>query len=163
MSLRHWTHNSTHYTVPRGTTEASLLRLRMVAECFRDAAYIYLHSTLNRMSQGFSTQSLPSSWPDLITMSKHEALDRCLGRVESFPLDQHCEYSALTFPLFITGCESQTPEARELVIKSLTKLETNFGIGNVKRAKELLRTFWHGAEIHWLDVLERLKWGLILA
>ncbi|PLB54254.1 C6 transcription factor [Aspergillus steynii IBT 23096] len=163
MSLRDWTHTATHYTVPRGTTEATLLRLRMVAECFRDAAYIYLHSSLNRMSQDLATQCLPSSWPDLITISKYEALERCLERIKSFPLDQHCEYSALTFPLFITGCESQEPEARNLVIESLTKLEVNFGIGNVKRAKELLKILWHGAQMHWLDVLERLKWGLILA
>ncbi|KAH8432606.1 fungal specific transcription factor domain-containing protein [Aspergillus melleus] len=163
-SLRDWTHTATHYTVPRGTTEATLRRLRMVAECFRDAAYIYLHSTLNRMSnQNHTTHCLPSSWPDLITLSKDEALERCLERVRSNPLDQHCEYSALTFPLFITGCESQDPEARELVIESLTKLEANFGIGNVKRAKELLRILWQGAQMHWLDVLEQLKWGLILA
>lgn len=135
----------------------------MVAECFRDAAYIYLHSTLNRMGENISAQHCPSFWPNPISISKHEALQRCLERVKSSPLDQHCEYSALTFPLFIAGCESQGPEARDLVIESLTKLEVNFGIGNVKRAKELLRVLWQGAQTHWLDVLERLKWGLILA
>ncbi|KAF7589857.1 hypothetical protein BBP40_003569 [Aspergillus hancockii] len=158
--LRNWTYTSTQYIIPKGTTNASLLRLRMVAECFRDATYIYLHSTLERMSQGFS---LPSIWASLISQTKHDAVRRCLERVESFPVDEHCEFSALTFPLFITGCESESVAARVLVLQSLSKLEMNFGIGNVKRAKELLYILWNGPNMHWLDVLEQLKWDLILA
>jgi hypothetical protein len=112
------------------------------------------------MSQGFIQQLL---WTSFISWTKHDAVRCCLERVESLPLDEHCEYSALTFPLFITGCESEDPAARELVIQSLSKLEMNFGIGNVKRAKELLNILWNGANMHWLDVLEQLKWDLILA
>ncbi|KAE8349130.1 fungal-specific transcription factor domain-containing protein [Aspergillus coremiiformis] len=161
--LYNWTHTSTQYIIPRGITDASLLRLRMVAECFRDAAYIYLHSTLERMSQGFMTRNLPTLWSSFISRTKAVAVRRCLGRIQSFTLDENCEYSALTFPLFIAGCESESPAARELVIRSLTKLERNFGIGNVKRAKELLTILWNGEKMHWLDVLEQLKWDLILA
>lgn len=50
-------------------------------------------------------------------------------------------------------------------MRSLGRLEENFGIGNVKRAKELLGVLWdqHGKEMHWLDVLEGMQWDLILA
>lgn len=57
-------------------------------------------------------------------------------------------------------------------MRSLGRLEENFGIGNVKRAKELLGVLWDnqekgnrkgGKEMHWLDVLEGMQWDLILA
>ncbi|THC99312.1 hypothetical protein EYZ11_001218 [Aspergillus tanneri] len=163
MSLRDWTPTVTKYAAPKGITESTLLRLRLVAECFRDAAYIFLHTTLDKMSRKFTSQNLASLWPSLITLSKGDALECLLERIKSVSLDQHCEYSALTFPLFITGCETGSPASRDLVIRSLSKLEVNFGIGNVKRAKELLHILWEGEETHWLDVLERLNWGLILA
>lgn len=127
----------------------------MVAECFRDAAYIYLHSILER---------IPSTYP--ISKSKEEALQRCLSRIETFHLDpEYCEYSALTFPLFIAGCECQTTAERGLVLRALGALERNFGIGNVRRAKEILDILWSdsGEGRHWLDVLEGLKWDVILA
>ncbi|KAB8238630.1 fungal specific transcription factor domain-containing protein [Aspergillus alliaceus] len=161
--LRNWTYTSRQYIIPKGITDGSLLRLRMVAECFRDAAYIYLHSTLERMSQSSMAHNLPSLWSSFISRKKPVALRRCLDRIQSFHLDENCEYSALTFPLFIAGCESESPAERELVSQSLGKLEMNFGIGNVKRAKELLNILWSGEKMHWLDVLERLKWDLILA
>lgn len=59
-------------------------------------------------------------------------------------------------------------------MRSLGRLEENFGIGNVKRAKELLGVLWDNQgngngngngekEVHWLDVLEGMQWDLILA
>jgi len=139
-------------------TPSVLLRLQTVAECFRDAAYIYLHSILER---------IPSCQPSLylISISKQEALQRCLSRIETFHIDpEYCEYSALTFPLFIAGCECQTTTERGLVLETLGALERNFGIGNVTRAKEILNVLWNeNGEAHWLDVLERLKWDVILA
>lgn len=55
-------------------------------------------------------------------------------------------------------------------MRSLGRLEENFGIGNVKRAKELLNVLWDRQgngngekEVHWLDVLEGMQWDLILA
>ncbi|MBE1616112.1 hypothetical protein IDF54_14750, partial [Flavobacterium sp. SaA2.13] len=56
------------------------------------------------------------------------------------------------------------PADQELIIQSLSKLEANFGIGNVRRAKEMLSILWAGeGDVHWLDMLERLQWDLILA
>ncbi|KAF9886027.1 hypothetical protein FE257_012083 [Aspergillus nanangensis] len=158
-TLRDWSHTNSHYIIPKGISEDTLDRLRMVAECFRDAAYIYLHSTLERACQGTS----PSLWAPFVSVTKSEASRRCLERIESFPLDEHCEYSALTFPLFMIGCETENSLARESIFQSLTKLEINFGIGNVKRAKELLSLLWAGEKRHWMDVLEQLRWNLIVA
>lgn len=118
-----------------------------------------------------------SEWASLISIPKSSAIHRCLARIESFPLDDHCEYSALTFPLFISGCESEIFEHRDLIMKALGKLQDNFGIGNVKRAREVLRILWakQDASIrdsgdgggvkkpHWMDILDELQWELILA
>ncbi|RJE27351.1 C6 transcription factor [Aspergillus sclerotialis] len=162
-SLRNWTHSTRQYIIPKGITEATLTRLQMVADCFHDAAYIYLHSTLERMSYN-SACTLPSSWASLISVGKSEALHACLDRIAVSPLDNQCEYSALTFPLFIAGCESQTLEERRIVVHGLSMLEVNFGIGNVKRVKELLNVLWkEKGSVHWQDVLEQLQWDLILA
>lgn len=116
-------------------------------------------------------------WWSLISTPKQLAIDRCLARVETFPLDDHCEYSALTFPLFLSGCESNNVADRGVVLQSLDKLQNNFGIGNVRRAKELLGILWarrdadagiYGLgldhkQVHWLDIVEELGWELILA
>lgn len=124
-----------------------------------------------------------SEWTSLISIPKSTAVNRCLSRIESLHLDDHCEYSALTFPLFISGCESEVFAHRDLVVQSLGKLQSNFGIGNTQRAKEVLRILWArrdsiststsmnsrsgiGAEkfnVHWFDVLEELGWDLTLA
>ncbi|PYH93494.1 C6 transcription factor [Aspergillus ellipticus CBS 707.79] len=159
-SLRTWTHSNTQYIIPKGITEANLLRLRMVADCFRDAAYIYLHSTLEKMNQGLSATT---PWVGFISLPRSDALRQLLHKIRTASLDEHCEFSALTFPLFIAGCESKDPGDRDLVISSLSKLEVNFGIGNVGRAKELLHILWKGGGVHWLDMLEQLQWDLILA
>lgn len=48
-------------------------------------------------------------------------------------------------------------------MEALGALERNFGIGNVRRAKEILNVLWsENGEGHWLDTLERLKWDVIL-
>ncbi|CAG8298533.1 unnamed protein product [Penicillium nalgiovense] len=194
-SLLTWSHTSTPNIVPQGTSPATLIRLQLVAECFRDAGFVYLHSIMERISRthphtsptvspSINTQlegNPPLSaqdWLPLISTRKNVAVCRCLGRIETFPLGDHCEYSALTFPLFISGCESDDTADREVVIRSLGKLQDNFGIGNVRRAKELLRILWARQDansdarfigmgpqrtVHWLDILEELGWELILA
>lgn len=64
----------------------------------------------------------------------------------------------------MVGCECQSVAEREAVVGALSRLERNFGIGNVTRAKEILDVLWDGdGNRHWLDVLEGLKWDVILA
>ncbi|KAL3463156.1 fungal-specific transcription factor domain-containing protein [Aspergillus heterothallicus] len=152
--LRNWTSTNTTYIVPKGINESTLSRLRMVAESFRDAAYIYLHSTLERVT---------ALQPD-ISRSKSAAIHHLLQRVRDNPIDNNCEYSALTFPLFVAGCEATSQTDRDFILQSLTTVQVNFGIGNVRRAKELLGTLWGSSgKRHWMDVLEGLGWDLILA
>jgi hypothetical protein len=191
-SLLVWSHTSMPYIIPQGTSPATLTRLQLVAECFRDAGFTYLHSIMERISRDHPDTTLMSpstdlppqppfsthDWLPLISTPKQLAVHRCLARVETFPLDDHCEYSALTFPLFISGCESENVADRDVVLGSLGKLQDNFGIGNVRRAKELLGILWarrdadaglYGAvgvdrkKMHWLDIVEELGWELILA
>jgi hypothetical protein len=135
------------------------------------------NKTINPAS--LETQFLTvQDWLPLISTPKSLAVTRCLSRVETFPLDDHCEYSALTFPLFISGCESESVADREIVLQSLGKLQDNFGIGNVRRAKDLLGILWarrdadrdagvgvvgNCRKVHWLDIVEELGWELILA
>lgn len=184
-SLLNWTHTSTPYVIPQGTPAATLTRLQLVAECFRDAGFAYLHSIMEHISRDLEISELAipvgaiptQDWCSLISSPKQPAIDRCLARVKNFPLDDHCEYSALTFPLFISGCESNNIADREVVLQSLDKLQHNFGIGNVRRAKELLGILWtrrdadsglYGLgidhkQVHWLDIVKELGWELILA
>ncbi|QQK40367.1 Fungal transcriptional regulatory protein, N-terminal [Penicillium digitatum] len=196
-SLLTWSHTSIPYIIPQGTSPATITRLQLVAECFRDAGFVYLHSIMERISRVYPDTSptvgpgttvntqleeIPSlsalDWVPLISTPKSVAVYRCLGRIETFPLGDHCEYSALTFPLFISGCESDNVLDREIVLRSLGKLQDNFGIGNVRRAKELLGFLWARQDanfdaqcvgmgeqknVHWLDIVEELGWELILA
>ncbi|CAI7611037.1 unnamed protein product [Penicillium pancosmium] len=187
-SLLTWSHTNTRYVIPQGLTTETLSRLQLVAECFRDAGFIYLHSILERMQtqpqpQPRTTSDITPSLTEveieltsLISVPKAIAVDRCLSRIESLHLDDHCEYSALTFPLFISGCESEVLAHRDLVVNSLAKLQSNFGIGNTQRAKEVLRILWSRRDaytrnpagkktenVHWFDILEELQWDLTLA
>ena len=133
-------------------------------------------------------ESEPESDPGLVLLllslstTKQQALDRCLNRISVFLnagtdnnededeftiCPRHCEYSALTFPLFIAGCECWSEMQMGIVVSALGRLEVGFGIGNVKRVKEVLGVLWAGGDCdgrrHWLDVLEDLGWELIVA
>lgn len=137
------------------------------------------------------SESESESDPGLVLLSlsitKQQALDRCLNRISLFLsagrdttstdnyededeftiCPRHCEYSALTFPLFIAGCECRSEMQMGIVASALGRLEVGFGIGNVKRVKEVLGVLWVGEDCdgrrHWLDVLEDLGWELIVA
>ncbi|KAL4990471.1 fungal-specific transcription factor domain-containing protein [Aspergillus falconensis] len=188
--LHKWTANKTTYKIPKGMTQATLSRLRLVAESFRNAAYIYLHSTLERIARSeFSPPSSPISnanrdFEQSISTSKTTAIASLLKRLKTHPIDNNCEFSALTFPLFIAGCETNSKEDREFVWDMLSVIEANFGIGNVKRAKEVLEIVWASCspaddgtgdgetdiedkqrrvKKHWADVLDGFGWDLILA
>ncbi|KAL5340548.1 fungal-specific transcription factor domain-containing protein [Aspergillus crustosus] len=160
-----WDPTKTPYIIPNGMADATLTRLRLVADSFCDAAYIYLHSTLDRITTISSIQS----FSPLTSLSKQTALINLLTRIESHPVNQYCEFSALTFPLFMAGCETSSRQDRVFIMQTLGTLEANFGIRNVKRVKEVLGILWgedDGNEIgrrHWVDVLEGLGWNLILA
>lgn len=178
-SLLTWTSSSIRLDIPQDLTQSTLVRLELVAECFRDAGFVYLHSVLEHMYRDTPTSHASPQTPNpvvdwlfLISTPKQIAIDRLLARIQSFPIDDNCEYSALTFPLFIAGAESEIFEHRDLVLESLSKLQENFGIGNTLRAKDVLRILWARRDStsqdpsmkpHWMDILEELKWELTLS
>jgi hypothetical protein len=161
----------------------------MVASCFRYAAFIFLHSILDRLAQKEEQRHLRTVEPSqgftalhaLVFLTKSEALRQILALIESSsPLDGNCEYSALAFPLFVTGCECQGRDQLVLILRSLHSLERNFGVQNTRRAQELLTRLsrspsWPPSSSkqpsnagestpkqHWLDVLEEMDWDLIM-
>lgn len=173
LILQTWTPSSKPYIYPSGITQGSLLRLQAVAECFRDAAYIHLHSTLEHIQTG-QDQTHPHRSIS-ISRTKTDARDTCLARVASFLpgsdrgnpeltiCPAHCEFSALTFPLFFTGGECQTAAQRGVILTALDLLETGFGIGNVNRVREVLGVMWTEGRKDWRGVLGGLAWEVIVA
>ncbi|KAJ9294270.1 transcriptional regulator family: Fungal Specific TF [Paecilomyces variotii] len=175
-ALETWTPTSRTYIMPKGITPSILSRLELVALSFRYAAFIYLHSVLERtVSQHPHALPIPIQ-TTLVPITKLDAIQRCLALIETAAIDDHCEYSAFAFPLFMAGCETEDAAQQAFVLQCLDQLEQNFGIGNVGRAKGLLRRVWgwevqgdsheEGTETvrrHWLDVLENAGWELIMA
>lgn len=158
--------------MPKGINSATFQRLMVIADYYRYAAFIFLHSTIDRIDQS-STSNLQgfssTFWAmahSLVTFTKPSALQSLISLLHSFPPDSHQEFSALVFPLFIAGCECEDNEQLTLILKSLHSLEVNFRIYNTKRAQELLiilsQLRREGRPKHWLDLLEELEWDLIL-
>lgn len=139
-----------------------------------------MHSVLERMESHDSTKfggsidgSSSALWNGLhsiISLSKRQALEEIMEMLRCHPPNNLIEYSALTFPLTIAGCEcGGNKEHLSLILDALKTLEVNFGIGNTRRAQELLELYW-GANAnstarsrrHWLDLLEDIGWDLLL-
>jgi hypothetical protein len=167
--LNHWTCSATSYVVPRGVSVAALSRLEIVANSFRYAAFVYLHSMLEYISlksSGIQSASLILPYSE-ISYTKLEAIDHVLRIVRGCLPLTHSEYSALCFPLFCAGCESESGDHRMFVLYCLDQLELNFGIGNTSRVKALIQHIWiskivDGVKKHWIEALEELGWELIL-
>ena len=142
----------------------------MVANCFRYAAYIFLHSSLERMAWPTTTTTTvaqPNILRSQISYSKSQALQNIINLLHSHPPDSHTELSALTFPLFIAGCECEgEDEQLSLILGALKTLEVNFGIRNTIRAQEMIGLYWRSDSLrqrrHWLDLLEDMDWDLLL-
>lgn len=150
----------------------------MVANCFRYAAFIFLHSTMDRMawpSHQFvdlkASGTCPTMWDSihsLISLTKREAVQALMALLHSHPPDEHSEYSALTFPLFVAGCECEgNSEWLSSVLGALRTLQMNFGVRNTRRAQEFIEGYWEPGSApchrrHWLDLLEDMDWDLLL-
>jgi hypothetical protein len=169
--LTNWSCREQSFIIPEGITEATIDRLEMVADCFRYAAFIFLHSSLERMAWPNSTTvTQPNIWDKLcsqISHSKPQALQNIITLLRSHPPDSHTEFSALTFPLFVAGCECEGKEEQlSLILGALKTLEVNFGIRNTIRAQEMIELCWSSdsqrQRRHWLDLLEDMNWDLLL-
>lgn len=170
--LTSWSCREQSFIIPEGITVATIDRLEMVANCFRYAAFIFLHSSLERMAWPTSTTTVTNInvWDRLrsqISLSKPQALRMIITLLQSHPPDTHTEFSALTFPLFIAGCECEGKEEQlSLILGALKTLELNFGIRNTTRAQEMIELYWGSNPLrqrrHWLDLLEDMDWDLLL-
>lgn len=169
--LTNWSCREQSFIIPKGITEAAIDRLEMVANCFRYAAFIFLHSSLERMAWPTTTTMVnPNIWEKLrsqISHSKSQALQNIVTLLHSNPPDNNTEYSALTFPLFIAGCECEGNEEQlTLILGALKTLEVSFGIRNTIRAQEMIELYWGSDSLrqrrHWLDLLEDMDWDLLL-
>lgn len=169
--LTNWSCREQSFIIPEGITEATIDRLEMVANCFRYAAFIFLHSSLERMAwPSITTVAQPNVWDKLrsqISYSKSQALQNIIDLLHCHPPDSHTEFSALTFPLFIAGCECEGQEEQlSLILGTLKTLEVNFGIRNTIRAQEMIKLYWKSDSLrqrrHWLDLLEDMDWDLLL-
>ncbi|CRG89806.1 hypothetical protein PISL3812_06845 [Talaromyces islandicus] len=167
-----WSCDEQDFIIPEGISEATFGRLKIIADYYRYGAYIFLHSTLDGISQSnpLEIQGSQSTFWDmihsLVAFAKPVALQHLVSLLRSFPPNSHPEFSGLVFPLFIAGCECEDNEQLALILKSLHTLEVNFGIHNTKRAQELLMILsqlrCEGKPKHWLDLLEELEWDLML-
>lgn len=171
--LTNWSYKDQSFIIPKGVTEAAIDRLEMVANCFRYAAFIFLHSSLERMAwpiTSSTTETTPNIWDKLrsqISHSKSQAIQNIIFLLRSRPPDSHTEFSALTFPLFIAGCECEGKEEQlSLILSALKTLEVNFGIRNTIRAQEIIKLYWGSRSLmqkrHWLDLLKDMDWDLLL-
>lgn len=84
--------------------------------------------------------------------------------LETNEIETRCEYSALVFPLFIAACEARLETQQQLIVGALSRLRTNFGIGNVSAAIEVVQCVWSSqGQQTWFEVLEKSDWDLVLA
>ncbi|KAH8698306.1 putative C6 transcription factor [Talaromyces proteolyticus] len=170
--LVRWSWEKQDFIIPPGISEMTFERLRVVAHHFHYAAFIFLHSIIDIIAQpNLSDLEDPhadfsSMVHSLVVFSKTEALQNLVSLLRTLPPDNHSEFSALTFPLFIAGCEYEERDQLALILDSLQTLELNFGILNTKRAQEFLvnlsRLRAKGNWKHWLHILEDVDWDLIL-
>ncbi|RFU34152.1 hypothetical protein B7463_g2144, partial [Scytalidium lignicola] len=169
--LATWTCSSKSYTVPSGVSPKHLQNLELVAEAYRFAAYIYLHSIQRQVSLeelshsqnkefdlNLSYSNIPSTTEDAIT--------RCLDVIDKIPCGDGCE-SSLVLPLFLAGCETNNPAQITTVIRKFMKMEQTIGLGNIRRAREVVQKVWYSAaevtgKRHWQLVVQELGWDLIL-
>jgi hypothetical protein len=155
-------------SLPKGVTVSQMSRLLFVAQRIRYAAFIFLHAALDRARTIWNLND--SVWVTVrrrIPYSKDEALHGALEMLADTPVGEHCEFAALTLPLFVAGCETSEAAKRYLILDRLHVMERRFGIGNISRAKDALMTIWQerscGQSKSWWNILHEIGWELILS
>ncbi|RDW74205.1 hypothetical protein BP5796_07647 [Coleophoma crateriformis] len=141
--LASWKWSLKSYVVPDGVSPSDLQMLERVAEAYRFAAYIYLHSTLKTVNSDQPSRS--GAYGDLLRAkdfglpySVEYAVQQCLDLAGEIPSGHGCE-SALLLPLFLAGCETNNVTHISVVVQRLIKMEQTIGIGNIKRAREVVQ------------------------
>ncbi|ERS96175.1 hypothetical protein HMPREF1624_07711 [Sporothrix schenckii ATCC 58251] len=157
---------------PAGVTMAQIGRLLFVAQRIRYATFVFLHAMIE-YAESTLIDVEPAEWRALIDglpYAKARAVDGCLDMLETLPVGAHCEFAALTLPLFIAGCETGDPRQRYFVLDRLFLLEKSVAIGNITRARDALVMIWQQtdstgktARRFWWKILQEMGWELILS
>lgn len=157
---------------------AQIGRLLFVAQRIRYAAFVFLHAMIEYAESTLSDVSA-ADWRalvDNIPYTKSRAVDGCLDMLETLAVGAHCEFAALTLPLFVAGCETDDPRQRYFVLDRLSLLEKSVAIGNIARARDALMMIWQhpredtthksntkNGRQFWWKVLQEMGWELILS
>ncbi|KAL1899570.1 lysine requiring protein [Sporothrix stenoceras] len=164
---------------PAGVTMAQIGRLLFVAQRIRYAAFVFLHAMIE-FAENTLVDVAPHEWRSLVDSlpyTKTRAVDGCLDMLETLAVGAHCEFAALTLPLFIAGCETNDPRQRYFVLDRLFLLEKSVSIGNIARARDALMMIWQNPQESstatvsksmtdrqfWWKVLQEMGWELILS
>ncbi len=106
-------------------------------EAYQQTALIHVHRRIRR---------LPSN-----STTVQECVGRIIECVSSIrPAATLSPLTLLTTPLFIAGCEAQGPE-RSKISWLLRGMYSHLRLPNMKRALEVLGTFWHESEDSEID------------
>ena len=101
-------------------------------EAYQQTALIHVHRRIRRLS----SNSIPVQ----------ECVGRIIECVSSIrPAATLSPLTLLTTPLFTAGCEAQGPE-RSKISWLLKGMYSHLRLPNMKRALEVLETFWHESE-----------------
>ena len=153
---------------PDGVSISQIGRILFVAQRIRYSAFVFLHSVLE-YAQTQCNFSDPQ-WQEIkdrIPYTKMQAMDGCMEMLAEIPAGEHCEFAALTLPLFLTGCETEDREKRYLILDRLFLMETSFAIGNISRARDALMAIWRSQRESknqfWWKVMQDMGWELLLS
>ncbi|CAG9983779.1 unnamed protein product [Clonostachys byssicola] len=150
-----------------GTTVSQISRLLYVAQRTRYAAFVFLHSVVER---GIELCKFETAERDALRLqipyTKSQALDGCLEMLAEVPIAQHCEFAGLALAFFLAGCEVEDEHRKYLVLEKLFLIQRSFGLGHIASANEALMMIWQrdrGAKPQvWWNTMRDTGWELIL-
>ncbi|CAG9957082.1 unnamed protein product [Clonostachys rosea f. rosea IK726] len=150
-----------------GTSISQISRLLYVAQRTRYAAFVFLHSVVERAIELCKFGDAERDALRLqIPYTKSQALDGCLEMLAEVPIAQHCEFAGLALAFFLAGCEVEDEHRKYLVLEKLFLIQRSFGLGHIASANEALMMIWQrdrGAKAQvWWNMMRDTGWELIL-
>ncbi|KAK2781085.1 hypothetical protein FQN52_001807 [Onygenales sp. PD_12] len=101
--------------------------------------------------------NLPSSSPLVQT-----SVDQIISRVSSMHfLEEACPGVAVLQPLFSAGCEAHRPTDRDKISGLLCRMESRYGMGNVRSARGFLEELWAMRDASG-DLEGRVRWDKVM-
>lgn len=144
--------------------------VQKIASAYRKGVFIWSHSVLEHLTNP-DIARLSVYQKDVakgqIPMTKESAVTSCLEDLTAVPRGHPCE-AALTFLLFLTGCETEKSDEFDIIYDRLQSLDKNLHIGNVQQALIFLDKVYAnknrpGGVQHWQSLWKEMGWDLILS